>query len=979
MRPRRLELHGFTAFRDPQEVDFSDFDLFVITGPTGAGKTSLLDAMALALYGQVPRMGKQGLGQLVSHGKAEARIMLEFGVDGDVYRVSRRLPRSGSQQGRLERFDGERWIDAVERSGITPVNTGIADLIKLDFESFCKAILLPQGEFARFLKGDPAERRKTLVALLGLGAYERMGALARERIKELRIKGEQTRAILAEQFADATAETLAEAEAVVADAVDSAKLAADTLAAARELDLRRANAAAHMATATGLAERFATLLRDSGNEVDDCVAAEAAYTQASARRAEASAGVGAAADEFAAAETRRAEVLTRTGSREQLVREIDAATQHPVLEERVATGERLLATASEAQSKLALQLEQSKIDDAQAKAAVDTARETEAQASAASERLASERDRMQRDLEAVTAAAAEEEGAKQELADGQRASVDAAAAAAKARAAQVEAGTQLETLQRNHVVAALVADLDAGDPCPVCDRPLDEHPALEPDVEQRLAQARDAAESTAKAAEVAQQAAADGQARMTAATLRLTAAGEALATALGEQRNQAELQAALSGATDAANVAASKLADATGHRELTAARAQATALEVTRTEAELDAATRERQLRHENLQQAVADQESALVLLRGRFGDDIPPDAAEILQAAREELVAAEEGAEAARQAEATARIAFAEAEDGQRNALAILTAIDLRLGQLRTRAEATLDECVRLPSETELRTLPEPGEARDKRASELAAWCSSASEVLTTTAAGFESAATGASAELVQLAISRELPGDDVTTALVSVQTAERDAVSARVRAEESLARLGERVEQRRQLESRIAMDATQIAVLDVLATELKADHFTDFVVQETLDILAVHASGELLRISDQRYSLISEDGDFSVVDHVNADEQRSVKTLSGGETFMASLSLALALSKHVSELAGEGLGARLEAVFIDEGFGSLDPETLEEVIDALERLREDNLLIGVISHVPALAERIRMGLEVRKEGNRSVVLEAS
>lgn len=92
-----------------------------------------------------------------------------------------------------------------------------------------------------------------------------------------------------------------------------------------------------------------------------------------------------------------------------------------------------------------------------------------------------------------------------------------------------------------------------------------------------------------------------------------------------------------------------------------------------------------------------------------------------------------------------------------------------------------------------------------------------------------------------------------------------------------------------------------------------------------------------------------------------------------------MASLSLALALSKHVSDLAGEGLGARLEAVFIDEGFGSLDPETLEEVIDALERLREDDLLIGVISHVPALGERIRVGLQVQKDGNRSVVVEAS
>ena len=86
--------------------------------------------------------------------------------------------------------------------------------------------------------------------------------------------------------------------------------------------------------------------------------------------------------------------------------------------------------------------------------------------------------------------------------------------------------------------------------------------------------------------------------------------------------------------------------------------------------------------------------------------------------------------------------------------------------------------------------------------------------------------------------------------------------------------------------------------------------------------------------------------------------------------------LSPALALSKHVGELATEGLGAELEAVFIDEGFGALDPETLEEVIDALERLRAGDLLVGVISHVPALADRISDGLEVRKGEHRSEIL---
>ena len=95
--------------------------------------------------------------------------------------------------------------------------------------------------------------------------------------------------------------------------------------------------------------------------------------------------------------------------------------------------------------------------------------------------------------------------------------------------------------------------------------------------------------------------------------------------------------------------------------------------------------------------------------------------------------------------------------------------------------------------------------------------------------------------------------------------------------------------------------------------------------------------------RISGGRYSLSPAGDEFKVVDHHNADERRSVKTLSGGETFLASLALALALSRHVGELASEGMGAKLESVFIDEGFGTLDPATLDEVIDALERLRAD------------------------------------
>ena len=96
---------------------------------------------------------------------------------------------------------------------------------------------------------------------------------------------------------------------------------------------------------------------------------------------------------------------------------------------------------------------------------------------------------------------------------------------------------------------------------------------------------------------------------------------------------------------------------------------------------------------------------------------------------------------------------------------------------------------------------------------------------------------------------------------------------------------------------------------------------------------------------------------------------------TLSGGETFLASLALALALAGSVRDLAGTAAASRLDAIFIDEGFGALDPETLDVVVDALERLREGDRMVGVITHVPTLAERIPSGLLVEKNGSSSLI----
>ena len=177
MRPLRLELEGFGPYRERQAVDFSDVELFAITGPTGSGKSTLLDAIAFALYGQVPRVGRQ-VGTLKHPAAAKAWVSLTFRVGERVYRVerSRSEKRGDARVYLLE--GGERLLDLPT---LEAVNRALADLVGLDYEAFTRALLLPQGEFDRFLKGEPKERRQLLLELFELSRLERARQKAAER------------------------------------------------------------------------------------------------------------------------------------------------------------------------------------------------------------------------------------------------------------------------------------------------------------------------------------------------------------------------------------------------------------------------------------------------------------------------------------------------------------------------------------------------------------------------------------------------------------------------------------------------------------------------------------------------------------------------------------------------------------------------------------------------------------------------------
>ncbi len=213
MRPISLAAEGFTAFRESVEIDFVGAEFFALIGPTGSGKSSVLDAICFALYGIVPRYDDDRLvAPSITQGSNEARVSLKFELGGSEYvatRIVRRTPKGATtKEARLE-CDGE--VLAGDAKGM---NTAVADLIGLPFNHFTRCVLLPQGEFAQFLHDKPSDRQDLLVKLLDLGIYERMRArataLAVEKQNEVALDER-----MIEQYGDCTAEALAEAKSLV--------------------------------------------------------------------------------------------------------------------------------------------------------------------------------------------------------------------------------------------------------------------------------------------------------------------------------------------------------------------------------------------------------------------------------------------------------------------------------------------------------------------------------------------------------------------------------------------------------------------------------------------------------------------------------------------------------------------------------------------------------------------------------------------
>ena len=779
MRPEVLTLKGFGPFRERTEIDFREVELFALTGPTGAGKTSVLDGICFALYGSVPRHGKGAVAPVVTQGQLEAVVALTFSIGEEEYQVSRVVRKDAKGRANTDEASLERRGESLA-VGADAVTQQVESLLGLDYGQFTTCVLLPQGEFARFLHHRPSERQDLLWALLDLEIFNRVAQLASLRHKEAegRLRG------IEQRLSELGELTGAQAEA----------------ARRREEELS--------ALLTWVEKALPELA-----EVEEEIARS------------------------------RGEVAELEGQQTLLTKLVLPAD----LAELSAAGEAAALAAAEA------------------KQAVEQA-ETELAQLSGEERELPKRAQVKQwidDRELEVKLEGERQPARVAL-------EECTTRLQAAQAVVTEAEANLRAVQDADRAAHLRRSLKVGDPCPVCGQPLAEL--------------------------LSQEAPAD-----------LVRAERALEGARAGEAEARQLEAAASRRVDTLTVQLSDL---------------------------------ERRL------EGVGDTASLLELSTRLEAFEVA------LAAARQRLADSRQASELAQRRQAEIGHRQTKLASGLQTAWTELLQVGLSPPSIDF---STPVEGWRVLDDWRQQSLPPLVEASEKAHRLLA----EAEDHRTQTGSALK-------ARLAEAALDPGLthPRDAVVDALTTAR-AQRNKIEAGL--EELAIRSGEKAS--------VTLDAARA---QTLWSELKANRFKQWVFDEVFRALVAGANARLLDLTRGQYQLSMDGKDFEVIDNLAAGNRRSVKTLSGGETFLVSLALALSLAEQVAEAAAahRGSSGRLDSFFLDEGFGTLDAESMDVVASVISELGAAGKTVGIVTHVAELAEQIPVRYQVEKAGGSARVL---
>lgn len=989
MRPRRLHIQAFGPFAGEVELDFDTLapaGLYLIHGPTGAGKTSILDALCYALFGAVA--GTRPTDGVRSHHappNLATTVELEFALHGRDYRVTRsprqeRPKKKGTgtttQQPVVtlaRRHDGE-WEPVATRAD--EVARTLRELLPLDADQFQQVVMLPQGDFERALRADAHEREKLLSTLFTTRRFTRYADELHERARASREQLERhdaRRRTLEEQAVERWRRAVpGGVERELPDVVDLVALRAEVVCCAEMAEQRRATAeaAAEAASEALLAARSVGALHDRRDTLlsrqrELCGDTErVASLGARVARAEQAAPLaemlaGARESERRLEYQRVARASVQESVRADAARlpagfasiagciaawpvegEIDVHVVGPVLDQLAGACERVEALRRQAED-----AERARRDAAvrRDRARSNRQRMTEAEQETGvveQERVAL--DGLLAHQRASAARATDLAAQAAQLTTVAAAAEQAAALAAELQTARrradqargdvIEAKQRLEELldrRLANMAAELAGQLTAGEPCPVCGSAEHPQPASTADVV--TAEERTTAE------------------RAVTETDALSAAAQA-----AEKNAELTHQKALAVAGDAAG-------------DPPAARSRADALAVEAAAAAQAA-------------KEIPDLEAQLAQQGAR------------LEAAREQRAALERDA-----AVSDGEAAQLEARAGEiQRVLTEALGDGVDLGALA----GLLADLRRDAAEVQRLAIEEAGTAESlrQRTGELERLLPArgfASVADLEAAAMTDDALHAAAAEVerhrVELAtVERELTDRELHDLparpdIEAAQERDDEARSAVASATREAALAADAAEQLRALELRHAAAAAEREPLARRAGRL--EHLSTvcrgtgndlrmslerYVLAAHLEEITEAASTRLRTMTEGRYTLRHSDArtkgggasGLSIMVHdAWTSSEREAASLSGGETFQASLALALGVADVVRRHRG---GIELETLFVDEGFGSLDPDALDQAMAVLDQLRAGGRMVGLISHVPALKERIAAGIAV-------------
>jgi exonuclease SbcC len=1014
-------MENFGPFTGTVTIDFTTLDdIFLITGKTGAGKTTIFDAVCFALYGEVPGGRNACLSHLRSdfginkHGEETCSVSLEFSLGERLFRIERspkqeRLKKSGTgttiaeESALLYEFQKGRWESLSGRK--SEADQKVKELIGLDAKEFFKIVLLPQGEFAEFLRQNTNERKEVLGKLFPVDKAARIKEIVAEKTKEAVERTREAQISLDEVLKrsppdDFNAGRYASQLKRMKDKV--AALAAEETALARKREQKQVEEALlgrlssvkndvdriESESAT-VKEKEAALVRSRKAQplCQKLVAVEEARHSAAQRH---SAWEAADADLHEAsgrAESAEKDALALDGLEAEIQ---DYQQTRRILleafEEAAALGEKRRECADEAalQWQLGGQRDVYEQKMAEKNAGIQALQAVAAQADqfdALYEQAKAAKDALMtlKNVAAEIEPLVLEEGRLHTLIAEKEARHKALKDQAPVLADELKHLEEEKAAnEKAHLAAVLAVDLKKNEPCPVCGALEHPHPAPGAErifgIDERISSLRGALQNAVKATAVCktEQEALSAEARRVQNQTRhlREKAAEASVEPLPPL---AEIEALFRKQVDELNEVTRRQSEAKHANQ----RLPLLYREKDGIQAQLAEQEKRLALSAEK-QKQLANEITALEQKHERLLGGSGVEAA--LEQTKTALFNAEAAAKGYREAREKARNELAASsarekaalsawEEAEQNIRESSAAFELLLAASPFASAAALQDAA-LDPETEAlfqRDIERWKEERSKIASLYEELKDSAARLKAEMASYGEDSEDRENYETIQarleaLAVEREQAEGERDAAHVELAAAERDSKLIREKREQ-YALLAEKSGRLTRLRD------------DLEGRRFPRRSFDAWLLSRRLAEVALFATKRLERMSEGRYSLLldrnrNRGGGLSGLDLEVFDaytgKTRPCATLSGGESFMASISLALGLADSIQARAG---GIRLDAVFIDEGFGSLDESSLDKALGILDELREHRM-VGLISHVGDLRSRIPSRIEIIKSG---------